>query len=86
MFAVVTHYLIIVSGLTEGEAYGAADEPQADYGNAWFRHDFPFSVIASEAKQSPPREDQGLLRRGVHPEPVEGLLAMTESVEFSDTL
>jgi hypothetical protein len=33
------------------------------------------SVIASEAKQS--RLDLGLLRRGVYPEPVEGLLATT---------
>jgi len=28
---------------------------------------------------------EGLLRRGVYPEPVEGLLAMTETDEFSDT-
>jgi hypothetical protein len=38
----MANYLVIVSSLTESETYGATDEPQANYGDAWFRHDFPF--------------------------------------------
>jgi hypothetical protein len=46
MFAVVTHYLIIVFDLTEGKAYGAANEPQADYGDTWFGHNFLLNYLS----------------------------------------
>ena len=42
--------------------------------------------VSLRAQRSNLHPGRGLLRRGVHPEPVEGLLAMTESDEFSDTL
>jgi hypothetical protein len=43
-------------------------------------------AVSLRAQRSNLHPGRGLLHRGVYPEPVEGLLAMTEPDEFSDML